>query len=110
MILSASQSFLIFLVIALCTIFTRFLPFIIFGYRDLPFPLQYLGPILPATIMAVLVVYCLKSTAFSAPALWVPQLVSVAVVVLLHLWKRQTMLSIIGGTACYMFLVQVVFA
>ena len=110
MILSASQSFMIFLVIALCTIFTRFLPFIIFGNRDLPLPLQYLGPILPATIMAVLVVYCLKSTAFSAPALWIPQFVSVAVVVLLYLWKRQTMLSIVGGTACYMLLVQVVFA
>ena len=99
--------------IGLCvlgTMMTRFLPFLIFrSNRPTPRYIQYLGKVLPATVMALLVVYCLKSTTFSAPSGFLPQFIAVAVVAVLHLWKGKTLLSIVGGTVCYMILVQVVF-
>ena len=97
-------------VIALVTIALRFLPFLIFrGSRRTPKYVEYLGKVLPYAIMGMLVVYCLKGVSFGAAAGWVPYLVSSALVVVLHLWKRNTLLSIIAGTVCYMLLVQLVF-
>lgn len=79
------------------------------GKRQVPKAVEYLGQILPPAIMATLVVYCLKGAdLFSAPH-GIPEFVSVAVTALLHVWKRNVLLSIAAGTACYMFLVQVVF-
>lgn len=98
-------------VMAAITMLLRFLPFWIFGGRKQTPPLiAYLGKALPFAIMGMLVVYCLKSIHFIQPPYALPELLSCAVVVLLHIWKRNTMLSIAGGTACYMLLVQVVFA
>ena len=97
-------------VIALVTAALRFLPFFIFrGDRQTPKYVEYLGKVLPYAIMGMLVVYCLKGVTFTAPENWVPYLVASATVVLLHLWKRNTLLSIISGTVCYMLLVQLVF-
>ena len=95
---------------ALCTQVTRWLPFLLFGgKKELPKLVRYLGVVLPAAIMAVLVVYCLKGITPLAYPYGLPELLSVALVVVLHAWKGNTLLSIGAGTACYMVLVQAVF-
>ena len=97
-------------VMALVTAGLRFLPFLIFSEnRQTPKLVTYLGKVLPYAIMAMLVVYCLKSVTPLEYPYALPELISCAVVVLLHIWKRNTLLSIGGGTACYMLLVQVIF-
>ena len=96
-------------VIALVTMALRFLPFVIFRSRETPPFVAYLGRVLPYSIMGMLVVYCLRNIRFTAQPFGIPEGISVALVVLLHLWKRNTLLSIIGGTLCYMVLVQAVF-
>lgn len=97
-------------VIALVTIALRFLPFWIFGEnRETPSWLAYLGQVLPFAIMGMLVIYCLKDISLTVSPFGIPQLVSCAVVAVLHVWKRSTLLSIAGGTACYMLLIQFVF-
>lgn len=110
MILSVERSMLIIAVCALCTFFERALPFLIFGSRPVPEVIRYLGRILPMAVMATLVVYCLRNVGFTAAADFLPELISLAVVTLLHLWRRNTFLSIFAGTACYMVLIQLVFA
>jgi len=96
-------------VIALVTMALRFIPFAIFRGREIPPFIAYLGKALPFAIMGMLVVYCLRSVSFASLAGWLPALLSVALVVVLHLWKRNTLLSIIGGTVCNMILVQLIF-
>lgn len=97
-------------VMSLVTIALRFLPFLIFGEnRKTPEIITYLGKVLPYAIMGMLVVYCLKGISFAAAPFGLPELLACAAVVLLHLWKRNTLLSIGGGTVCYMLLVQLVF-
>ena len=99
--------------VALCvlgTVATRFLPFLVFsGDKPTPKYIQYLGKALPAAIFGMLVVYCLKNVSILAGSHGIPELIAIVVVVLLHLWKRQMLLSIAGGTVCYMLLVQFVF-
>ena len=96
-------------VIALVTAGLRFAPFALIRGKQTPKFLDYLGKVLPFSIMGMLVVYCLRNTTlFSAPH-GIPEAFSVALVALLHLWKRNTLLSILGGTVCYMLLVQLVF-
>ena len=98
------------IVCALCTQVTRWLPFLLFGgKKELTKLVRYLGVVLPAAIMAVLVVYCLKGITPLAYPYGLPELLSVALVVVLHAWKGNTLLSIGAGTACYMVLVQAVF-
>ena len=97
-------------VIALVTIALRFLPFWIFsGKRKTPAYVSYLGKVLPFAIMGMLVVYCLRNISFTSMPFGIPELLGCGVVVALHLWKRNTLLSIAGGTVFYMILVQVVF-
>ena len=97
-------------VIALVTAALRFLPFFIFrGNRQTPKYIEYLGKVLPYAIMGMLVVYCLKGVNFASFENWLPYFVATALVVLVHLWKRNTLLSIISGTVCYMVLVQLIF-
>lgn len=110
MTIPVGRSILIIAVCMLCTFFERALPFLIFGSRPVPPVVRYLGRILPMAVMATLLVYCLKGVSFDAAAGFLPELISLAVVVLLHLWRRSSFLSIVGGTACYMLLVQLVFA
>lgn len=92
------------------TMATRFLPFLIFsGDKPTPKYVQYLGKALPAAIFGMLVVYCLKNVSIFSGSHGIPELISIAAVIALHLWKRQMLLSIAGGTVCYMLLVQLVF-
>ena len=92
---------LIIAVTALVTIAVRFLPFAVFGKRPLPRAVGYLG--------RVLVVYCLKGVDFTAWPFSLAEVIAVAVTALLHIWKRNTLLSIAAGTACYMILIRTVF-
>ena len=97
-------------VIALVTMGLRFLPFLIFGEnRKTPALIAYLGQVLPYAIMGMLVVYCLKDVPLSTAPYGIPEFIGCALVALLHLWKRNTLLSIGAGTICYMLLVQFVF-
>ena len=98
------------LVMALVTAGLRFLPFVIFTKgRKVPDVVAYLGRVLPYAVMAMLVVYCLKGISFVQMPFGLPEIISVVLVVVLHVWKRNTLLSIVGGTVCYMLLVQLVF-
>jgi branched-subunit amino acid transport protein AzlD len=101
---------LIVAVTAAVNIALRFLPFLIFGEnRKTPEIVAYLGKVLPFAIMGMLVVYCLKGVSFADAPFGIPELLSCALVAGLHVWKRNTLLSIAGGTVCYMLLVQFVF-
>ncbi len=92
------------------TMLTRFLPFLVFGRgKETPKYVQYLGKALPAAVFGLLVVYCLKDVNFLAGNHGIPEAIAILVVVLLHLWKKQMLLSIAGGTVCYMLLVQLWF-
>jgi len=96
--------------VALCTLLTRALPFwVLGGNRQLSPTIKYLGEKLPAAIMVILVVYCLRSTNFSSLSDSLPQILASVLVVMLHLWKKNTLMSIGAGTVFYMILVQRVF-
>ena len=95
---------------ALATMLTRFLPFLLFSSkRPTPKYVQYLGRALPPAIFGMLVVYCLKNVSIVSGSHGLPELIAIAVTVGLHLWKRQTLLSIAGGTIAHMLLIQLVF-
>ena len=95
---------------AVVTAALRFLPFLIFGEnKKTPAIISYLGQVLPFAIMGMLVVYCLKDVSFAASPFGIPEAIGCAVVVGLHVWKRNTLLSIGGGTVIYMLLIQFVF-
>ncbi|MCI8443242.1 MAG: branched-chain amino acid transporter AzlD [Provencibacterium sp.] len=92
------------------TMLTRFLPFLLFpAGKPTPQYIRYLGTVLPSAVFGLLVVYCLKDVSLFSGSHAVPELLSIAVVIGLHLWKRQMLLSIAGGTLCYMLLVQFIF-
>ena len=96
--------------VVLGTMATRFLPFLVFsGKRPTPRYVQYLGKALPAAIFGMLVVYCLRNVDFLSGSRGLPELLAIAATAGLHLWKRQMLLSIAGGTVLYMLLVQMVF-
>ena len=101
---------LLIVISALVIAATRFLPFLIFGEkRKTPPIIEYLGTVLPCAIMGMLVVYCLKGISFLKSPYGLPELIACCVVAALHVWKRNSLLSIGGGTVCYMLLVQLVF-
>lgn len=98
-------------VVALVTMAIRFLPFVIFGRKkETPEFISYLGRVLPFAIMGMLVVYCLKGISLVAMPFGLPEILAVLIVVVLHLWKRNTLISIGCGTVAYMVLIQFVFA
>ena len=92
------------------TMLTRFLPFLIFKEgRPTPKYVQYLGKALPLAIFGMLVVYCLRNVSVWSESHSIPEGIAVIVTAALHMWKRQMLVSIAGGTVCYMLLVQFVF-
>lgn len=97
-------------IMSLVTILLRFLPFLIWsGKRRTPKYILYLGNVLPPAIIGMLVVYCLKDISFASAPFGVPELLAAAGVVGLQVWRRSSLVSILGGTAFYMVLVQLVF-
>lgn len=96
--------------VVLGTMLTRFLPFLLFpAGKPTPKYIQYLGRVLPASVFGLLVIYCLKNVSVFTGSHGIPELLAILLVVVLHLWKRQMLLSIAGGTVFYMILVQTVF-
>lgn len=108
--MTLTQQAITILMVVLGTMATRFLPFILFpAGKPTPKYIQYLGKVLPAAVFGLLVIYCLKDVSIFSGSHGIPELISILVVVALHWWKRQMLLSIAGGTICYMLLVQFVF-
>jgi len=103
------RAIIIIAICALCTFFERMLPFIIFKKGSVPELVRYLGKILPLAVIATLVVYCLRGISLESPTGFLPELIAVAVTAGLHLLRKNTFLSILGGTVSYMLLVQLVF-
>jgi branched-subunit amino acid transport protein AzlD len=107
---SIPQLVLFFGVVVLGTQLTRVLPFLIFPEnKEIPKYVKYLADILPFTIIGMLVVYCLKDVSFLQSPYAIPEAISLLAIALLHVWKRNTLLSIGGGALLYMMLVQYVF-
>ena len=108
--ISVGQSLAIIAVTSLCTIFLRAFPFLVLGgKKEVPKTVRDLGAVLPPSIMTVLVVYCLRNVDFVAAGHFLPSVIACLFVVVLHLWKKNILLSIGLGTVCYMVLVQAVF-
>ena len=111
MYLTPFQTLVMILAVAAGTQLTRWLPFWLFPEsREPPPVVTYLGRVLPAAVMGLLVVYCLKNVTWTAAPHGIPELLAILAVVLLHRWRDNVLLSIAGGTALYMALVQLVFA
>ena len=111
MYLTPLQTLVMILAVAAGTQLTRWLPFWLFPEKkEPPVWVLYLGRVLPAATMGLLVVYCLKGVSWTNPPHGVPEMLAILAVVLLHRWKNSVLLSIAGGTALYMLLVQVIFA
>lgn len=106
--IDSMHAFLLIAVVALVTMGIRFLPFVVFRKKT-PKLVLYMGKVLPFAIMGMLVVYTLKNVTPLEGNHGVPELIGVLLVVFLHKWKHNTLLSIVGGTIIYMLLVQVVF-
>ena len=108
--MTTAQILISIALLTLGTMLTRFLPFIIFREnREAPKFVQYLGNVLPAAIFSMLVVYCLKNVQLFSGSHGLPEFIAIGITTALHLWKRQILLSIAGGTVVYMLLVQAVF-
>lgn len=108
--MTSLQQLITIALVVLGTMATRFLPFLMFP-ADKPTPplVQYLGKLLPGAVFGLLVIYCLKDISLLSGSHGIPEGIAIAVVVALHLWKRQMLFSIAGGTLVYMLLVQTVF-
>ncbi len=93
-------------VCAAATMLTRFLPFLVFSSKK-PTPpyIRFLGKVLPSAVFAMLVIYCVRNVSFLTGSHGIPELIGIAVTAALHVWKRNMLLSIFGGTALYMVLV-----
>ncbi|MBO5199975.1 MAG: branched-chain amino acid transporter permease [Clostridia bacterium] len=108
--MTVTQQIITIAICVLGTMATRFLPFLIFsGKKEAPKYIQYLGRALPAALFGMLVIYCLKDVSFISGSYGLPEIASMAVTVGLHLWKRQMLISIAGGTLFYMLLTQLIF-
>lgn len=108
--LSVKMSLLIIVVVGITTFSTRVIPFLLFPKgKEIPKTVQYLGKVLTPAVIGMLVVYCLKNTTVLEKPYAIPELVSVVTVAVLHIWKRNNLLSIGVGTVLYMILIQAVF-
>ena len=108
--MTLTQQIITIAIVVLGTMLTRFLPFLLFpAGKPTPKYVRYLGKVLPPAVFGMLVIYCLKNVSIWPGSHAIPEMLSISLVVALHLWKRQMLLSIAGGTVCYMLLVQLVF-
>lgn len=108
--MTLTQQIITILMCVLATVLTRALPFLLFSSKK-PTPkfVRYLGGALPAAIFAMLVVYCLKNVNILSGSHGIPELIAICAVVGVHLWRKNTLLSILSGTVIYMLLIQRVF-
>lgn len=105
-----SHFILMIVVMVIVTVALRVTPFLVFGAgKKTPAYIEYLGKVLPYAIMGMLVVYCLKGVEITGGNHGLPELIACALVVALQVWRRNTLISIVAGTVCYMILIQFVF-
>lgn len=110
MTMSVTQQIITIAMVVLGTMLTRFLPFAVFPPgKPTPKYVQYLGKVLPSAVLGLLVIYCFKDVSLLSGSHGIPEFIAVVVVVLLHFWKKNMLLSIAGGTIIYMILVQWIF-
>ena len=108
--MTLTQQIITIAMVVLGTLLTRFLPFLVFPPgKETPGYIRYLGKVLPAAVFGMLVIYSLKDVNVLAGSHGIPEMLAVLLVIVLHKWKRQMLLSIAGGTVFYMLLVQLVF-
>ena len=108
--MTLTQQIITIAMVVLGTAVTRFLPFLVFpAEKPTPKYIRYLGNALPFAVFGLLVIYSLKDVSILSGSHGIPELISIVLVIVLHVWKRQMLLSIAGGTVCYMLLVQMVF-
>lgn len=108
--MTLTQQIITIAVVVLGTMLTRFLPFWIFP-ADKPTPgyVLFLGRLLPPAVLGLLVIYSVKDVEWTGGLYGLPEVLGIGLIVLLHIWKRNMLLSIAGGTLFYMGLVQFVF-
>lgn len=104
--ITTKQTLCIIFLCAFCTFLERIFPFLVFRKHTVPKVILYLGKVLPLAVMTTLVVYCLRGITFTSISGYIPPIVATMTTVLLHLWKRNNLLSILGGTICYMILIR----
>ena len=110
MILTVNQSLIVIILIAFITFLTRVIPFILFpDNKETPKYIVYLGSVLPYAIISMLVIYCVKEVSISTFPFGLPESIAIIAIVIIHILKRNTLLSIGGGTIFYMLLVQFIF-
>ena len=103
------HSILIIIVCAIVTLILRGAPFVIFGgKRKTPAFITWLGGVLPYAVMGMLLIYCLKDVSIVSAPHGIPELIACVIVVLLHIWKRNSLLSIGCGTISYMIIVAII--
>ncbi|TWH51926.1 branched-chain amino acid transporter permease [Sporomusa sp. KB1] len=108
--MTLSQQIITIAMVVLGTMLTRFLAFVAFPPgRPTPKYVQFLGALLPSAVLGLLVIFCFKNVKFHTGSHGVPELMAAAVVALLHIWKKNMLFSIVGGTLVFMVLVQTVF-
>ena len=108
MILTTNESLLIIIVVAITTFLTRVIPFILFpDHKETPAYIGYLGKVLPYSAIGMLVIYCFKEVSIQRSPYGIAELIASGSVVILHKWRKNTLISIAGGTIIYMILVQI---
>lgn len=108
--MTLTEQLLTIAIVALVTALTRFLPFLVFpAGKSTPKYITYLGRVLPPAVFGLLIVYCLKNVNVMTGSHGIPELIAIAVVIVLHLWQKKMLLSITAGTVVYMLLVQLAF-
>ncbi len=108
--ISVGRSLLIIFAVSITTFATRAIPFLLFPKgKEIPPLVQYIGKVLPPAVIGMLIIYCFQSVSFFGYPFGAPELIAAAVVIILHVWKRNNLLSIGAGTILYMFLIQKVF-
>lgn len=104
--MTLTNAFLAIIIIAAVTFFTRVFPFFFFGKKQPPAIISFVGKYIPPVVITILVLYCLKDINFSLAPYGLNEAIATAVVIVLHLWKGNPLLSIFGATILYMFLLQ----
>ena len=107
--MTTTQQIITIATMVLATASTRFVPFLIFRGKTTPRYIHYLSNVLPPAVFGMLVIYCVKDVHFTSGYFGAPEIIGIIFTALLHAWKRQMMISILGGTVIYMLLVQFIF-
>ena len=108
--MTLTQQIVTIAMVVLGTMLTRFVPFFVLpAGKPTPKYVQYLGNVLPPAVFGLLIIYCLKNVSIFTGSHAIPELLAITLVIALHTWKRQMLLSIAGGTIFYMILVQFIF-